>query len=114
MVYLLFFVHIILFVVVLLALVSLVVHSALMRLVISPLRIGALVLLYHCTHYTQRGGVSSLGTDCGAFYIIAHIAAGDSRWYYGAALLEYTLCYSWWRFQLWRLLWGILCSCRLW
>ena len=45
-----------------------------------------MVLLYHCTHYTLRGGYSNHGNFCGAFCVYAFYGAGRTNWYYGAAL----------------------------
>ena len=43
-------------------------------------------LLFFYTHYTVRGGPSSHGAICGAFYVGAYIGAGNAYWNIGAAL----------------------------
>lgn len=48
---------------------------------------GQLVLLYHMTsYYSLRGGRSSLGAYCGAFFVIANATASNTHWSLGAAL----------------------------
>ena len=81
-------VHIILFVVVLLAMVLFVVHSVFMIALLLIFPTGAVVLLYHlnCTHYTARGGNSGDDVLCGTFYVVASYAAGHAGWFRGAAL----------------------------
>lgn len=50
--------------------------------------IGVLELLYHlnCTHYILRGGASSDGSSCGAFYVGASTSFSYGHWAIGAAL----------------------------
>lgn len=57
-----------------------------MRLVISPLQTGVLVLLYYSSYYAIRGGYSGYGANCGVFFIVAGTGAGGYSWYIGAAL----------------------------
>jgi hypothetical protein len=80
-------VHIILFDVVLLALMSLVEYSLFILVVLLASVFGALVMLYYCTHYTLRGGYSITGAGCGAFCVFAGLAFSHASWSHGAALL---------------------------
>jgi len=40
---------------------------------------------YQC--YPVRGGYSSIGARCGAFYVYAYFVASSAYWYIGAALV---------------------------
>ena len=92
-----FILHIILIVVVVLALVPIVVCSLLMGVLLFLVLAGLLALLYCSSYYTYRGGVSSHGTGCGAFFVSASIGAGHANWYVGAALYYCFILSSSWR-----------------
>lgn len=66
--------------------VSIVVCSLLLLDMLLLVLMLTLVLLYHCTHYTVRGGCSDRGVICGVFFIAATAGADSAGWYYGAAL----------------------------
>lgn len=72
--------------VVLLTMVSLVERSVLMYTIVLVLPAGPLVLLYHTSYYSRRGGDSSSGYNCGAFYVIDSVGAYSAGWSLGAAL----------------------------
>lgn len=80
------YVHIILLMVVFLLMVPNVEHFILVSTVVLVLLPGSLALLYHCTHYTFRGGTSRSDDNCGAFFVYDDGTAGYTRWYIGAAL----------------------------
>ena len=48
--------------------------------------VGILVLLYHHTHYTLHGAVSSVGAYCGVFSVRVSSAVSDTSWAFGTAL----------------------------
>ena len=115
MIYLLFCVHIMLFVVVILVLVLIVELFVFLSIQLLLCQLGLLALLYHeSTHYPSHGGASGSGVACGAFSVAADGSFSGTYWDYGAALLFFFILYSsWWLFRSWYLLWGILCSCQL-
>ena len=88
MVYLLFFIHIILVVVVFLPLVLIVGLSVFMVVFSSLIPAGTLVMLYQCTHYTSRGGRSGHGSNCGSFSVNTNDIVSGTLWGLGAALLR--------------------------
>ena len=76
-----------LFMVALLTMVFLVVRFMLVLVMLLVLQFGTVELLYHMTsYYTMRGGRSSLGVYCGAFFVIANATASNTHWSLGAAL----------------------------
>ena len=66
--------------------VHIVVLSVLLVAVLLVVSTGVVVLLYHCTHYACRGGHSSNGTICGAFFVSPGLSVTDKTWHVGAAL----------------------------
>lgn len=79
-------IHIILFVVVVLTLEPIVEFFVLMLQLLFPLLPGVLALLYHCTHYPSHGGASNASDRCGAICIIDSAGYTNNSWLYGAAL----------------------------
>ena len=71
---------------VLLTLVSIVVYSLLVLTLLLLIHVGTMVLLYHCTHYADRGGDSRRGTYCGIFFVLVYDTASIASWSTGAAL----------------------------
>ena len=86
-----------LFVVVTLTLGLIVVHSMLVSTLPRLLRIGSLALLE--TTYAIRGGHSSLGANCGAFFVLVVYVSSSADWNRGAAW-NY-ICCSWWLLDHW-------------
>lgn len=67
-------------------LMHIVVLSVLLLAVLLVVFTGVVVLLYYCTHYACRGGHSSNGTICGAFFVSPGLSVTDKTWHVGAAL----------------------------
>jgi len=78
--------HIILFVVVVLALAPLVERFLFLRTMVLVIPTGSLALLYCASYYAFRGGLSDAGAYCGAFCVSARYSFSYAYWYYGAAL----------------------------
>lgn len=60
--------------------------SLFLRMLVSLGPTGSVVLLYHCTHYTVRGGNSTAGLYCGSLLIHFAVSPGITNWHVGAAL----------------------------
>ena len=69
-------------------------HYLLIVMKLFLMLFGIVVLLYHCTHYTVRGGCSDRGVICGVFFIAASAGTDSAGWYYGAALDYYFILFS--------------------
>ena len=75
-----------LFMVALLTMVSLVVSFILVLGMLLVLQFGTVELLYCASYYALRGGNSTAGAYCGAFYVLENYGAGNTSWNFGAAL----------------------------
>jgi hypothetical protein len=87
--------------VVFLAMASIVVRFLFLLPLVLVIPAGSMVLLYHLklsTHYAQRGGRSTDSAGCGVFFVAGGSAFSHINWFFGAALLLYTLSFSWWCF----------------
>lgn len=80
-----FLLHIMLLVVAILTMVSIVVYFVLLLTPLLVIHIGVLALLYHCTHYAQRSGVSGNKVQCGTFDVFIVDIYSYAFWSIGAA-----------------------------
>ena len=85
--------HIMLIAVDLLVMDILVVCFIFLLMELPILLIGIVVLLYHCTHYTDRGGRSNLGAYCGTFFINGSHTTDTTDWSVSAALCVHIILY---------------------
>ena len=79
-------VHIMLNVVVFRTMALIVGFSLFLRMLVSLGPTGSVALLYHCTHYTVRGGNSTAGLYCGSSLVHFAVSPSIYNWHVGAAL----------------------------
>ena len=60
--------------------------SLFLRMLVSLGPTGSVALLYHCTHYTVRGGNSTAGLYCGSSLVHFAVSPSIYNWHVGAAL----------------------------
>ena len=77
---------------------SIVVYSLFLLTMMILMLVGILVLLYCASYYVFRGGPSTDGVDCGAFFILARRDAFTAYWHFGVALDCFILYCPWWSF----------------